>query len=116
MVDIYNTSVWPAFFWVVIIIFAPAFEETFFRGFLFVGFRQSRIGITGTIAVTALIWTLFHIGQYDIYEMATIFVSGIVLGIVRLKTDSLWSPLIIHVFFNLIATLQVALNVNGLVS
>ena len=41
MVDAYNTSVWPVLLWVALVIFAPAFEESFFRGFLFVGFRQS---------------------------------------------------------------------------
>ncbi|MFC2016486.1 lysostaphin resistance A-like protein [Chloroflexota bacterium] len=115
MVDTYNTSVWPPLFWVALVIFAPAFEETFFRGFLFVGFRQSRIGIAGTIGLTALIWTLLHT-QYDIYGIVTIFVMGILLGIVRFKTGSLWSPLLMHAFFNFVATLQVAINVNSLVS
>ena len=96
------------------VIFAPIFEEVFFRGFLFVGLRQSRVGVVGTIGLTALIWTLMHV-QYSVYEMSTIFVLGIVLGIGRFKTDSLWSALLMHVFVNLIATLEVSLNVNALV-
>ena len=90
------------------------FEETFFRGFLFEGFRHSRIGIAGTIVLTALIWALFHV-QYGIYEIVTIFVMGIILGIVRLDTRSLWSTLLMHAFSNLIATLEIAINVNALV-
>ena len=39
MVEVYDTSEWPALLWVVIIIFAPVIEEVFFRGFLFEGFR-----------------------------------------------------------------------------
>ncbi|MFC1958577.1 lysostaphin resistance A-like protein [Chloroflexota bacterium] len=115
MVNTYNTSVWPPLFWVAVIIFAPAFEETFFRSFLFEGFRQSRIGLIGTIGLTALIWAILHM-QYDIYGIVTIFVTGILLGIVRFKTGSLWSPLLMHVFFNFVATLQVAININSLVS
>ena len=115
LTDAYRTSIWPALLWVAIIIFAPLFEEAFFRGFLFVGFRQSRIGAAGTIGLTALVWTLIHV-QYGVYELATIFVMGIVLGIVRLKTESLWSPLIMHVFVNLVAMVELALYVNGLVS
>ncbi|MFC1928471.1 CPBP family intramembrane glutamic endopeptidase [Chloroflexota bacterium] len=115
MVNTYNTSVWPVLFWLALVIFTPAFEETFFRGFLFRGFIQSRIGVTGTIILTALIWALIHM-QYDVYGIATIFVSGILLGIVRFKTDSLWSPLLIHAFNNLVSTLQVAININSLVS
>ena len=114
MVDTYRTSVWPALLWIALVIFAPLFEEAFFRGFLFEGFRRSRIGAAGTIGLTALIWTLLHI-QYGVYELATIFVLGILLGIVRLKTGSLWSPILMHAFGNLVATLEVALNVNSLV-
>ncbi|MFC1958097.1 lysostaphin resistance A-like protein [Chloroflexota bacterium] len=115
MVNVYNTSVWPPLLWAALIIFAPAFEETFFRGFLFEGFRQSRIGIIGTIGLTALTWAALHM-QYDIYGIVTIFIMGVLLGIVRLKTDSLWSPLLIHAFFNFVATLQVAINMNSLAS
>ena len=114
LVDTYNTSVYPALLWIALIIFAPVFEEIFFRGFLFEGFRQSRIGITGAISLTALFWALLHF-QYGIYEIATIFFLGIVLGIVRLKTDSLWSPLIMHAFANLIAMLELVLYLDGLI-
>lgn len=115
MVDIYRTSIWPALFWIAVVIFAPVFEEFFFRGFLFVGLRQSRIGIAGTVVLTALTWALLHI-QYGAYEIATIFVMGIVLGIVRFKTNSLWSPLIMHAFFNMVATLEIALYINNSIS
>ena len=115
MLDAYNTSVWPVLFWIAVIIFAPAFEEIFFRGFLFEGFRQSRIGSIGAIGLTALVWAVFHV-QYDTYGIVTIFILGIVLGVVRLKTNSLWSTLIIHAFFNLIAMLEIVLYLNGFIS
>jgi membrane protease YdiL (CAAX protease family) len=114
-IDTYRTSVWPALLWISFVIVAPAFEETFFRGFLFVGFRQSRLGAIGAIGLTALFWALLHI-QYDIYGMATIFVMGIVLGIVRLKTGSLWSPLLMHSVWNLVGMVGTALYVSGAVS
>ena len=112
--DMYNTSVWPAFLWIAIVIFGPVFEETLFRGFLFEGFRQSRIGAIGAIGLTALGWALLHV-QYSPYDMGIIFALGIVLGIVRLKTDSLWSPLIMHTFNNLVGMVVVALSVSGLI-
>ncbi len=70
MFDIYDTSVWPALFWIAVVVFAPAFEEIFFRGFLFEGFRQSRIGAIGAIGITALIWALMHSFQYSLYGLA----------------------------------------------
>ena len=113
-VDAYRTSVWPALFWVAAVIFAPVFEETFFRGFLFVGLRQSRIGVPGTIGLTALVWALMHV-QYGVYEIGTIFFLGIALGVARHKTGSLWSPLLMHAFFNLAAMVQTVLYINGFI-
>jgi len=115
MVESYNTSVWPVLLWIAVIILAPLGEEIFFRGFLFAGFRQSRMGLYGTIALTSFIWALLHL-QYDFYGIATIFTGGIFLGIAHFKTDSLWSPILIHAFFNLIGTLQVAFDVNSMFS
>jgi membrane protease YdiL (CAAX protease family) len=115
MVDAYRTSVWPALFWVAVVILGPVFEETFFRGFLFVGFLQSRLGPAGTIFLTSFIWALLHI-QYSAYGVVTIVIMGIILGLMRLKTDSLWSPLILHVLNNLVSTLETALYVNGILS
>jgi membrane protease YdiL (CAAX protease family) len=115
MVNIYNTSVWPPLLWLALVIFTPALEETFFRGFLFEGFRQSRIGVIGAIGLTTLIWAALHV-QYDIYGMFIIFIMGILLGIARFKTGSLWSSLLMHAFFNFVATLQVAMNINSLAS
>ena len=115
MVNVYNTSIWPGFLWIAVVVFAPAFEEIFFRGFLFEGFRQSRLRVAGTIIVTAIMWALLHIHD-DLYGITTIFVLGIVFGIARYKTGSLWSTLLMHAFWNLLAMLATALYVNGIIS
>ncbi len=52
-VDAFNTSRWPALFGVAVVVFAPLFEETFFRGFLFKGWRESSLGAAGTILLTS---------------------------------------------------------------
>jgi membrane protease YdiL (CAAX protease family) len=113
-VDAYKTTTWPALLWLAVAVFAPLFEEIFFRGFLFVGFKQTRMGAAGAIAITSVAWALLHI-QYDIYGMATILVLGIVLGIIRLKTKSLWSALFVHSLWNLIAMVMTVLYVNGII-
>jgi membrane protease YdiL (CAAX protease family) len=105
--DLYMNSRWPVLLWVALIVFAPAFEETLFRGFLFEGFRQSRIGVIGAVILTALLWALSHI-QYGAYGLVTIFVLGIVLGIVRFRTGSLWSTLVMHALINLVAMTETA--------
>ncbi len=95
-------------YWIAVVVFAPIFEETFMRGFLFIGFRQSRLGAVGAVILTSLLWAGLHL-QYDIFQMALIFVLGIVLGTVRQKTDSLWSPIIIHSLNNLVAMIAISL-------
>jgi membrane protease YdiL (CAAX protease family) len=110
MVQAYATSVWPALFWVAVVVFGPFFEEVLFRGFLFEGFKQSRIGIVGTIIVTSLVWAGFHL-QYGLFDIASIFILGVIFGIVRYKTGSLWAPMIMHGFNNLVAVFLISLEI-----
>lgn len=106
--DAYKTSVRPELFGIAIVVFAPAFEEIFFRGFLFAGFSRSRIGIVGTTVLTSLLWTLMHVGS-PIYAILTVFALGILLGIARYKSESIWSPLIMHAVNNLIGMIGIVL-------
>jgi membrane protease YdiL (CAAX protease family) len=111
-VDLYMSSHWPVLLWLIFIVFTPAFEEILFRGFLFEGFRHSRIGVIGAILLTAFLWALSHV-QYNAYALAMIFLMGIVFGIVRFRTGSLWSTMIMHSLINLIAMIQTAFNAVG---
>lgn len=103
--NVLRTSGWPVLLWVALIVFAPVFEETLFRGFLFEGFRQSRIGVIGAVILTAFFWALSHL-QYGAYGLVTVFILGIVLGVVRFRTGSLWSTFSMHAFVNLVALIQ----------
>lgn len=110
--DTYLTAGWLPLLWLAVVGFAPVFEECFFRGFLFVGLVRSRIGAVGAILLTSLVWASLHI-QYNIVGMATIVLLGIVLGVVRLKTRSLWSTIIIHSLWNLAALVGTALSLHA---
>lgn len=116
LINAYQTSIWPPLFWMATVLFAPLFEEAFFRGFLFAGLQRSKIGIIGTILVTSLVWTSLHVVQYGPYELAIVFLMGILLGLARYRTGSLWSPLLMHAFWNLLATLSLALTASGVIS
>ncbi|MFC1988246.1 lysostaphin resistance A-like protein [Chloroflexota bacterium] len=109
----YNTSVWPILFWLNIVVFAPALEEAFFRGFIFAGFRRSRIGVAGTIIITSLVWTLLHLWQYDIYDLGSLFAFGIVVGVIREKTNSIWGAFIPHSINNFVAMVLLTLTFNN---
>jgi hypothetical protein len=112
LVDTYKTSTWPVFLWIAVVGFAPLFEEIFFRGFVFVGFQQSRLGAAGTIAVTSVVWAILHM-QYTVYGIISILVLGVVFGLVRVKTNSLWSTLFLHAAWNALAMLSTVLYING---
>ncbi len=95
----YRTSGSPVILWLAVAFFAPLFEEAFFRGFLFVGLLQSRLGAAGAVIITAILWAALHI-QYSLAGIIQILVLGLVFGVIRLKTKSLWSTLLMHSLWN----------------
>jgi len=113
MVDAYKTaSSLPALLFAIIIV-APIFEEIFFRGFLFQGIRYSRLGPMGAIGITSFFWAIIHL-QYDLYGIATVFVMGLLLGTVRLKTDSIYLVMVMHSLGSLVATVETAVYVHSI--
>jgi len=109
MSESYRTAVFVPLLWLALIVMAPAFEEVFFRGFVFQGIRFSRLGVIGAIALTSLAWAACHV-QYDLYQMAIIFAGGILLGLARWRSGSLYPPLAMHAAMNVIATIQAAVS------
>ena len=109
---LYRSSIFPPLLWLAVVLVGPFFEEIFFRGFLFVGLKASRVGVIATVFSTSLIWAALHL-QYNLFGIGQILVMGLVLGTVRHRTESLWSPLIIHMLWNGAAMLATALYVNS---
>ena len=107
MVEAYQTAGFLPLFCLALIVAAPLAEESLFRGFLFEGILHSKLGPTGAVIFSALSWAVIHL-QYDLYGIITIFVSGLLLGYVRLKTGSLYATMFLHGLMNLIATVEVA--------
>ncbi|HET7832016.1 MAG TPA: CPBP family intramembrane glutamic endopeptidase [Gallionella sp.] len=110
MLAMYATADPAWLFWLALVIAAPLFEETFFRGFLFRGLESSFIGPVCTIFTTAALWAVIHV-QYDAYGVATVFVMGLLFGAARAVTGSLLVPLGLHALTNLASTIEAALLV-----
>lgn len=89
----------PLLFVLAIVVLAPLFEEVLFRGFLFKGLISTRLGAVGTIVITAFTFAVIH-AQYDLIVLANVFSIGILLGYARYKTNSLLTPLILHMLLN----------------
>jgi hypothetical protein len=99
-------------FLIGLLVAAPLAEEFLFRGFLFAGLLNSRLGPSGAIAITALAWGTLHL-QYDLYGMATVALSGILLGLIRWRTGSLWLCALLHGLMNVVATVEVMFILSG---
>lgn len=112
MIDVYTTQTTPILLWIALVIGAPLFEEFFFRGFLFEGLKTAWFGEAGTIVLTSFLWTIIHL-QYGLYALATIFVLGVILGTVRLKSGSLWGCVLMHGIQNLVATIETVYYVHN---
>ncbi|NOT16089.1 MAG: CPBP family intramembrane metalloprotease [Methylotenera sp.] len=106
ILPIYQTAQPLWLLWVAVVIAAPLFEELFFRGFLFTGIASSALGKTSAVILTSAIWTAIHL-QYDAFNMLVIFSIGIILGLARLRTNSISTPLIMHMVNNALSMLQV---------
>jgi hypothetical protein len=90
-----------------LVVAAPLSEELVFRGFMLEGMRHSRAGPVLAVLITAGVWAAIHT-QYGPLGIGTVFVMGLVLGAARLKTGSIWVPVVLHGLNNLVAVIQTA--------
>lgn len=107
--DIYKTAHFLPLLYIAIVIAAPVFEEIFFRGFVFQGILNSRLGAIGAVLFPSMVWAVVH-SQYDPYDMGGIFLFGILLSVAQLMTKSLMVPIAMHSFNNLLALIMVAID------
>jgi hypothetical protein len=83
---------------------APISEEFFFRGFLYAGLKDTCLRPIGTIVATSLLFASIHL-QYDLQGSLFVLLAGLFFGVARWKTDSLWMPILLHSFMNIVATI-----------
>lgn len=96
---------------VAAIVIAPAGEEIMFRGFLFRGWARSQHSAWPAIVVISVLWAGLHV-QYDWTGMLQIFVIGLFLGWMRLRSGSTFLTFVLHALFNLEGTLETAVQVH----
>jgi len=97
----------PQFLAVVGISLLPAIgEEALFRGVLFTAFLR-RWGPVATVAVTALLFGGIHL---DPLQSPAAILLGAYLGLLRLRTGSLWPAVVAHGVNNLVAMMLAVAN------
>jgi uncharacterized protein len=88
-----NSPIW---FFIVGAVFAPLVEETFFRGFLFQGFRE-RYGWQAGMLLSSAIFAIAHL---DLVALIPTFILGNVLAYVYHRANSIWPGVILHFLVN----------------
>jgi len=86
-------------------ILGPIAEEIAFRGLLLFALKRTRLGVYGAIAVTSIVWSLVHT-QYELPLLALLLFDGIVLGLARHFTRSIYVPIAMHITGNLFSVWQ----------
>ncbi len=98
--QVWSTAEYPFLLLFSVIFVAPLNEEIIYRGVLFKGFLKTRLGVVGTILLTSALWAAVHF-QYGFADLCVIFLGGLVLGMARYKTKSLYTPLLMHIVWNI---------------
>jgi membrane protease YdiL (CAAX protease family) len=113
MIEAYQTAGFLPLLIAALVVAAPIFEELVFRGFAFRGLSCSWPGVWGAILITSVCWAALHV-QYDLYQMTTIVLAGVLLGYWRWKTGSTSLTILMHGMMNVVATLETAIAVEVL--
>ena len=97
--DLFHGS--PNMSFLTLVVMAPITEELLFRGILLQGLRRRRSTVASCV-VSSLLFALIHA---DPLGLVPLFLGGLLLAAVQLKTGSLWPCICMHAGFN---TLPVA--------
>lgn len=81
------------------VVLAPLWEEATFRGFLLSALAQARLGFWPAAVISSAIWTALHAG-YSWPGLASVFLAGIGLSWIMLRTGSLGAVVVAHAVVN----------------
>lgn len=84
------------------VLLVPAVEELVFRGLLLRGIER-RLGVAWAVILSAAVFALFHYtGRATLPVLPALFVVGIALGLVTVRTGRLGAAMVLHAGFNLV--------------
>ena len=88
----------PWIMFVSVVILAPVVEEIIYRGVMMELFRRVGFRVPVIVVLQALIFGVVH-GNW--LQGMYAFLLGIFLGVLYLKVQSIWMPILMHITFNL---------------
>ena len=101
---IFTTPLW--LLTLAVAVALPILEEVLFRGFLYRGLAEvPRLGPGIAIGMTAIAWSAFHL-QDNLFGLATVYLTGLYLGMVRHFSGSLLLTILLHCVANTVAAAE----------
>lgn len=93
-----NKSFGGLLFTLLVLAVTPAFaEELFFRGIAMRFFHKQTKNLSFAVFMSAGLFALFH---FQVYNLLSIFIMGMILGYVYYYTGSIWVSIIVHFMNN----------------
>src|SRR6266446_40822 len=89
--------------WILMVIVAPVAEELLFRGFLYRGLVDTRLGSFGAVLLTSVVFGLIHKYGFGWERVVAIAFLGLLLGWLRHRTGATNVPIVAHATTNVIA-------------
>lgn len=106
------TSEWSIF--AIALFLLAAAEEVICRGFMMDALSFRKSSLTGLL-LSSVVFAMLHIGNsYASFAgIANIFLAGALFGLMRLVTEGLFFPILLHWFWNLLTGMIFGWNVSG---
>jgi len=92
-----------------VVIIAAVSEEILFRGFLQVSLEKKG-DITRAVILSSVTWTIIHVNPYWAIQ---IFISGVIIGFLAWRTNSVFPSMIVHATNNFISLLFINYNLEN---
>ena len=89
-----------------VVILASISEELLFRGFLQVSLEKKG-DITRAVILSSVTWTIIHINPYWAIQ---IFITGVIIGFLAWRTNSVFPSMTVHATNNFVSLLAINLN------
>ena len=89
-----------------VVIIAAISEEILFRGFLQVSLEKKG-DVTRAVILSSISWTIIHINPYWAVQ---IFITGVILGFLAWRTNSVFPSMIVHATNNFLSLLVINLD------
>ena len=107
-----QATVWPDYPLMIVVLrvvaiglLGPFAEELVMRGMLLHVLRRTRIGAIGSIGQIAVLWAGLHY-SYGAGTLALVAIDGVMFGLARYQSGSLYLPMAMHALGNSVSIYQ----------